>query len=331
MVGGSAPAPDPGRKDGAPGAASPGFDSVLGPASGRYFGDGYRRTRYQVSPIREAAALGVQTFQARADVHYPSDWSIKAGSGRRPHLSTIDALVLSVRVVEGTLVRGLGLVAADVARAWLRSLSVRTGTAPVQSLGDIPVECRVAESEKTSSGHQSTLRLKVGTFTVDAVVEHPEPGSLSGAAAPDGEAPYWHGFRTTSHQSKVTLIDASRGAIECRTTATAPTGTTAGLEGAYGPQPTLIDALVFAGQMLQILVCATDGTSREESGNLWLRRIRFDSASPHRPAQSRPMIEVTSRSALERGGATLHSLKARSTAMFGTTMLAQVAYADRPD
>lgn len=307
------------------------FDDVLGPAATRYFGHGYRRTGYAVTGARTPSDDVGTHLEARADVHYPTDWSLKGGSGRQPHLSTVDALVLSARVVEVALLQALRLSPSEVARSWLRTLSIRTGAAPVRDLDAVPITCRLVGTESSATGLGTTMAMKVGSFTVDALVDHPQPAGGPDAAVPDPEAPYWHGFRETDHHGSVALVDTERRAIECVTIATAPPGASAGLEGAYGPQPTLIDTLVFAGQMLQILVCATDGRTREESGNLWLRRIRFDSATPRRPARSRPLVEVVEHVTMERDDTLLHSLKARSTALFGTAMSAQIAYADRPE
>src|SRR3954447_1017177 len=117
------------------------IDDYLGPSTGRFFGNGYRRVRYRDRSVAHDAAAGTPT-RARVGIEYPIDWSVKARSTPlRPHLSTIDALVLAANVAECHLGRIHTLSVEQRRRAWLRRVTIRAAATPFESgLDELPVE-----------------------------------------------------------------------------------------------------------------------------------------------------------------------------------------------
>jgi hypothetical protein len=303
------------------------FDDVLGPADGRYFGSGYRRTRYHLPGLRSGDEPEVLSGAAR--VQYPEDWSRKEGVARVAHLSTADALVLAAHAVQVALGRTLGLVAAEVRSAWFMELSVRTGARPVTDLQAVPVSCR--RTTTTADGRQTDFLVKVGTFTVAAQVCHPEARHPRPPqrGRPSEPTLYTHGFRESVHAGSVLSADTSVQRLDCSAEVGALPAQ-AGIESGTGCGATLLDCLVFAGQMLQMLVCLVDGTTRDGSGNLWLRTITFTTVNPVRPGHSRPRMWIPERQDVQRGDDVLHSLTVRCENMFGTTLTGKAAYTDRP-
>src|ERR1700738_3999369 len=86
------------------------IDDYLGPAKNRFFSRGYQRADYEVynlTVIPEGAGDAGAT--AGANLRYPADWSQKNGTDLRPHLSTVDALVLGVQLAELHLAHTYGL------------------------------------------------------------------------------------------------------------------------------------------------------------------------------------------------------------------------------
>ncbi|WP_402469489.1 AvrD family protein [Isoptericola aurantiacus] len=303
------------------------FDAVLGPRSSRYFGAGYRRTRYHLPPLRPEEDDG-GLLAGVAGVSYPADWSHKPGVSRVPHLSTADAIVLGAHAAEMALTRALGLNRDELRDAWFAEFAVRTGAHPVSALDEVPVSCRWAVDP--DDRRRSDYLIKVGTFTVTAVVCHPEVGiPARRRVGTIGPTLYTHGFRETDHVGRILDADATAASLKCYTEV-GPQVVHDGIESGTGTAASLVDCLVFAGQMLQMLVSLIDGVTRDRSGNLWLRTITFSTSDPARPAWAQPRMRITDRQDVVRGDDVLHALSVRCEGMFGTTMAGKAAYADTP-
>ncbi|MGC5165242.1 AvrD family protein [Luteimicrobium sp. DT211] len=314
-------------------ARAGGFDEALGASSGRYFSSGYRRTQYVFAPFDIAGDATAIT--GSVDVGYPADWSLKAGEPRSAHLSTIDALVASAAAAQEALAVLCGLNPEEISGAWFADLSIRAGARALTDLEAVPIACRLVERGAESQWGVAALHLTVGTFTVTARVHHPWTNQRprtrrSGSFEPSslGPSPYLSLFRTMEHDSTITCIDVNGPTMDCvhRVIHDPRDDRPVGIESAYGPQPTLIDCLVLAGQMLQVLVLATAGSSREGSGNLWMRRITFTSTSPSRPSATRARLTITGQRVIPRDHVVMHGVDARCEDLCGVTMAAQLAY-----
>ncbi|MGH8968103.1 MAG: AvrD family protein, partial [Actinomycetes bacterium] len=75
------------------------IDDYLGPAQTRFFGHGYRRAQYRVADVTSTPAdYADPGVRATVTIDYPLDWSVKETDvDLRPHLSTVDMLVLGVQ------------------------------------------------------------------------------------------------------------------------------------------------------------------------------------------------------------------------------------------
>src|ERR1700759_3650313 len=85
------------------------IDDYLGPGAARFFGSGYRRVSYGWNGLEVGDPSG-SSMRAAGAVVYPADWSRKRDAVQlRPHLSTIDAMILGTSSAELCLVRQHGL------------------------------------------------------------------------------------------------------------------------------------------------------------------------------------------------------------------------------
>jgi hypothetical protein len=89
----------------------PTIDDALGPAATRFFGDGHRKVDHRLRGLTvETTSEGLPRIRGKADIAYPSDWSTKSESTElRPHVSSIDAVVLAAQLAERGLAHTLGL------------------------------------------------------------------------------------------------------------------------------------------------------------------------------------------------------------------------------
>ncbi|MFI0238028.1 AvrD family protein [Streptomyces sp. NPDC016845] len=277
------------------------LDSCLGPGSTRFFGSGYKRVTQTLRDIStDGSGRPGARVTARGTLTYPRDWSRKAGSGDlRPHLSSIDALVLAASLAEIHIARSFGLTPAQRRRVWLRHADVRAGSSPHEELTDFPVRGELTDVAGADGGESvlaSTFECRVGRLRVRCTLVH-EQGAGSGgpvtyadekqALGPAGTRHYGEGYKQREQYGEQVRVDLERQRVRVLqrvvaqdADASAPTH---GAEAAYGPSVSLVDALVGVAQLAQILLYAQDGLARGDSDTLWMRRFVISARTPVRP------------------------------------------------
>lgn len=281
----------------------PSIDDYLGPGERRFFGGGFRRVRQSLEDIRVSSSREATEVSARACVSYPPDWSAKGtGTELVPHLSGIDALVLGAQLAEILLVHAHGLDDGHRSRMWLRGVRLRAGAHPQEALDSLAVRsvARTAESAPVRDGLRATpIRSRIGSMEIWSEVQHEEgrgydPGARearhASARAALGE-PYRRYFaelfRRRDQRVTDLTVDRAAGRIDATVRITPALGEgrplCAGLEAAYAPSASMIDAIAVMGQLAQVLLYELDGIDRRDSDTLWLRRARLSTRLPLRP------------------------------------------------
>jgi len=251
------------------------IDDYLGPGPARFFGGGYRRVGYTVTNVANVDHAGSgASLQTTAGVSYPADWSKKTADVYvRPHVSTIDTLILGVRAALFCLGQAYGLDLRSLHGASLRRVDIRAGLEPYEDgLDQFPV---VASLRGTVPGteagrHRSTLECGVANMKIRCEIEHAlrpadvgsEPGRLTFAEVNS----YGEEFRHQAHAIENLSIDAEglRAGAEITVDGTAPPGPPSFV--AY------VNSFVVSLQMGQVLLYELDGIRRADSNTLWMRR-----------------------------------------------------------
>jgi hypothetical protein len=276
------------------------FDSCLGPGTTRFFGSGYKRVVQDLKDITtDGSDQPGALITARGTLTYPQDWSRKSGAAElRPHLSSIDALVLAVTLAEVHLSRAFGLTAAQQRHTWLRQADVRAGSSPHEDLADFPVEGRLVAGDGPESGRTTptgtTFVCRVGGLRVRCTLAHERGGKAAGPAVfadasqalgPASARHYGEGYKNRNQYAEHVHVDLERQRIQGRQrVVTAQPDTDAhGAEAAYGPSVSPVDALVGVAQLAQALLYAQDGLARGGTNTLWMRRFVIDTQTPVRP------------------------------------------------
>ncbi|MCC9053535.1 hypothetical protein LOK55_04325 [Microbacterium sp. F2E] len=230
------------------------FENILGPASARYFGEGFRRVSHAIEIVSVNDAHEAIAMQGVGSARYPEDWSFDASGRPRPvHLSSFDAIALTSAVLRAATAFN------DKVRALLvgsvRRVQVK---APAQTISDtahinVTVQC----IDPLAAG---TVRVssRVEGFVVDIVAERTR-----------------HGGRPIDLQ----LHD--RGQREALSTGKVLHATTGDLHAVHelGIPPaalTCVEELAIFGQLSQIAVYAAKQLDRRSVPNLWLRRLTLD-------------------------------------------------------
>ncbi|AYC37727.1 AvrD family protein [Streptomyces griseorubiginosus] len=300
----------------------PSLADCLGPAEHRFFGDGFRRVRQRLHDIRVVRGPHAAEARARASVRYPPDWSAKSTKGTLvPHLSSIDTLLLGAQLAEILLVHAYDLDPGARSRMWLREVRLRAGGRPQEDLDHLAVHgvARPAESVPVVDGLRATVvHTRIGSMDVRSEVQH-ETGD--GYRADSGEARHASAvdalgepcrcyfveqFRHRGLEFVDMAVDRAAREIDATVRITPAPGEghpfSTGLEAAYGPSASMIDAITVTGQLTQVLLYALDGLDRHDSDTLWLRRATLSTRLPlralDRPFPARARIEDTHRLAM---------------------------------
>jgi hypothetical protein len=282
-------------------------DDYLGPGDRRFFGSGYRRVRHELVDLVVAAGPGATPrVSATATVEYPRDWSTKAGVDMRPHLSSVDILVLGVQLGEALLTHVRGLDEAERRSSWLRSVKLRAGLEPQEDLVGLPASATVRQVQPVAEDPRravSVVDTQVGAMKARCEIEHPAGRGPDAGGDPSGEATYptiedvlgpaaarhfGDGFkakRPLVHDVDVDL-EASEARASVAVEAAGPEAigaVSAGLEGDHQPGLSMVDCFVTDLQLAQVLMYELDGISRADSNTLWMLRTVMTAASPDRP------------------------------------------------
>lgn len=286
----------------------------LGPAEGRYFAAGYRRVGYHLSSL-----LGTEDgFAFKAQAEYPVDWSLSdTGLPRTPHLSSVDAVALTVLAA-----RDLPRASSARGRTWVRSITLRAGASPWVDLDCVPV--RIAAGNPWDGLSVDATVGNIRTQVAFGNDVHATPWR-----PPDHEV---DAFRHTVAHTTVRSLCAETATLKAEHSFTAEArmnieGNTGGTNAVL----TVVDYLVTMGQLAQALVVAAHRTNRQSMGNLWMRTMRIGTidAPTQVPARLSTQTRITKDVAIAKGGARLHSLTVTSHSSDGVTGEAALAYIEQ--
>ncbi|MET9057336.1 AvrD family protein [Streptomyces antibioticus] len=268
-------------------------DDVLGDRQGRFFGEGFKRVGYSLADITvvpedapgaPGAPGGSGTkgqVHATAGIHLPDTWSRKGETLQRPHLSTLDGMILAARLT-GLYVAHARRLGAD-ARFRVRGVRIKAGNAPdEEGLERFPVSARFrsavvsAESRGLST---TTMDCTIGAMSVQVEAEHPTgvehraEGRYGDSAELDGlwnHAPFGVSHHERAQFLEDVVADASAGTADARLTLVD------GQDVPKGQAPTAVDLFVCALQLGQVLLYELDGLTRAGSNTLWMRRTSIE-------------------------------------------------------
>jgi hypothetical protein len=275
------------------------IDELLGDGGRRYFGHGFRKVSHQIRDVfvdnqkREVTAV--------AEIRYPAEWSRKKEGELRPHLSSLDAVLLSTELGEGYLREAYGLGDEEARRIWLRRCTLKAGGSPTNDLQAIPASLRLLGTEvaaNSDGGYRSQFASEVGGMAVEFALDHPvvetrSARKVSYCSVDDlvGDA----GGRYYGERYKDTFLEI-RGVEVCEP----EKRVTAHVEAAYRPtQPPIsgagaafypfvssLEAVICFGQLAQVMLYTVDGITREQSRTLWMRKVVIRDTLPMGPLQS---------------------------------------------
>lgn len=249
-------------------------DDYLGPARERFFGHGYSRIRYSIGAPNLVDDAATPTVKTTATVHCPTDWSKKAGVSQRPHLSTIDGLLLGQLACEKAAGVLVGLSDNEIAASWIQSVRIRAAKSPDEDLADLPITVVPQHAMATASA--SAYEVQVGGMRLTYTLQHPV-APLMNPELPQSD-------RDLPASAVVADVNVDREQHTAQ--ALLARGDTAALlprailGSRYQNSPTFVDGFVATLQLGQILLYELDHMSRADSNTLWMRSTVLMATAP---------------------------------------------------
>ncbi|MBT2481754.1 AvrD family protein [Streptomyces sp. ISL-94] len=268
-------------------------DDVLGDRHARFFGEGFKRVTYTLADVTITPSTATSSGQvhAFAGIHLPETWSRKGQTLQRPHLSTLDGMLLAAQLT--------GLYAAHTHRLGpdaqfrVRAMRLKAGTMPdeegLERFGVTARRLSTTASPYTSGWSLTTADCTIGSMSVQIEAEHPtadQPDGAQGSYAtaeelngPWNSAVFGFSHRHRSQHLEDVVTDIAEGTAHARLTLV----DTPGQGPAAAQEPTAIDLFVSALQLGQVLLYELDNLSRAESNTLWMRSTTFTSTTEAEP------------------------------------------------
>jgi hypothetical protein len=267
-------------------------DDYLGPGETRFFSAGYRRVEYRLRDV----AVTAHGAEALATLTYPRDWSRKAANtDLRPHLSTIDSLVLGMQLAECYLGHARGLDERQRNSSILRRVLLRAGTTPQEDLEAVRLSARLRDTTpvpERSGRFLSSFDCTAGLMRARCLIEHDEGilttqegsyRSLQDLLGPAASRYYGDGFKTRQQTVEHIVLDLDALSAEATVGVQQLPGTVApksGVDGDRQPLVTPVDCFVVTLQLAQILMYEMDNLRRQDSKTLWMLQCALDATAP---------------------------------------------------
>ncbi|GAA0950260.1 AvrD family protein [Kribbella koreensis] len=230
------------------------------------------------------------------------------GTDLRPHFSTIDALVLGAQLAEHCL-QSPGQDPEILAHSWLRKVRITAGSKPQEDLAGLKATARRKSVQPADEPGWtvSVFDSAIGAMRVQSEVVHPAATLAEGEwtleELPEGRY-YGAGFKArTQHIRDLEVQDQTKAKAILELSDDGQPSTS-GLEGAYHPAPSMVDAFVTALQLAQVMMYDLDGIPRQASDTLWMRQTTMTAPKPSKTRDIPVTTELADPALLEMAGDT---------------------------
>ncbi|TFD11649.1 hypothetical protein E3T35_09105 [Cryobacterium sp. TMT1-2-2] len=305
------------------------LDEMLGSADGRYFGSGYRDVRYALAASN--LEVGARTtIHNVGSVRYPDRWSVSAGgTGRVPHLSSVDAIVFPIMALEAL---SHAADREELSSLFVESIELRAGRMAWLDLETVPISMEIDDSEE-----RRTLTSTVGNIRARVTLKRAsvdDRGQL-GSSRTEPATVYGGLFQSAFSRSTSTQLALSGLVLNARheNTVGSKLRSAPGVEAAYWPAMTVIDYLVTMGQLTQGIVYAAGATDRAHVGTLWMRTMKMSVKGPPAsvPGAFGTRTHLLRDCAIEHGSRRIHDVLVESSSTTGVQARSSLAYTENSE
>lgn len=275
-------------------------DDILGPREQRFFGKGFQKVNHLIKDIEIINNDdGKGLVKAKATILYPSNWSKKSDDVElEPHVSTIDAFVLSVQLNEIYLINKFQLNEQQRKKMWIRRIVMKAGSTPQEDLHEFLIHTKHISTKIASEilcGNISIFESQIGTIKVRCEIAHELEEennnstffkSTDEVLGPGGNRYYGDGYKIPQQIINNVTIDTQNLSVNALIKIENIENENLiqeGIEAHYRPVFSMVDCIVTIAQMAQALIYKMDNIDRTKSNTLWMRKVIIESNSPYQP------------------------------------------------
>ncbi len=288
------------------------IEDYLGSGEQRFFGKGYRRADYRIGDLSVTAGGELDAgVRGKVSVAYPSDWSTKGDQiDLRPHLSSIDTLVIGAQLSELYLAHVYDFDESMRRDMRLRKVTLRAGSAPQEDLVDISLGAKLRTTrvlEGDGDRCVSTMDCQLGLMRARCEIEHrvaqgsDTPGEyrlVEDRLGSPVSRYYGEGFKARKQRIEDVRIDMEALQADARVHIESIAGLESGVEGIngrYQPSVSMVDCFVVILQMTQVMMYELDAVRRQDSNTLWMIQTVLEEVGPPSAEET---LSVDARSAI---------------------------------
>ncbi|MHB9461974.1 AvrD family protein (plasmid) [Pseudomonas amygdali pv. morsprunorum] len=252
------------------------IEKHLGPAKDRFFGDGFKHVEYSARHVN----LTESAVDSNITLSYPANWSKKNDSGELiPHLSTIDALTISINLSQDILLNRF----KSIDHCWVRRISIKAGNKPEEDLININAKITKENQVLDSQGDTNLFFFgNVGAMTVQLELIMPAAHEVNTVRDSAEKNCYSLHFKNRTQFIDDIIFYSPLSAISKLFIAddNEPHFSLGGIEANYPNIMNPVDSLVSHAQIAQALLYKLDGLTRGESNTLWMRSLNIIAENP---------------------------------------------------
>lgn len=250
------------------------IDDLIGDEKTRYFGSGYKKVKYQIEDEKTQDDF----FLAQLKIHYPDDWSLKVdGKKLQPHLSTLDSVVIGVKLVKDYMNKVLNIDEGIIVKSLINNFTVKAGKTLYENLSDINAKLKF-NSENQISDNLLDFSIKIAQFSVKIEVVLPISLEQENVESKSEKDYYFHEFTNTVKIIKNIELSSDYTSITGKANLNYPLNIT-GIEANYVQENLvipIIDEIIITAELTEALLSKLDNIPREKSTILLMRKVNCE-------------------------------------------------------
>lgn len=242
-------------------------DEILGNYEKRYFGAGHKHTNYEVK---------IGEGYGNAKIIHTGSWSKKRNNILKPHLSTVDGIILSVLYVEKYLESEERFHC--LSSMFLCSFEIKSGAHAIEDLREINL---VIKSKRI---HSEEMYFEVLVENMIVKLKFKKMNIQSNIYKSNTEMNRYNYFSEHLKHIRHNIygIKTINERIECIVSREKESDIAyKGIESMLSDGMSILEWLIVFSQMGQILAYDIDSINRNDSETLWMKNVKAEMINPY--------------------------------------------------
>jgi hypothetical protein len=258
------------------------IENILGSKKDRYCSNGFRNVCFSFADFYFSG----KTLKGTVCVDFSKKWSSKKSSRQTPHLGTAEYVSIAILIAELYLRLSMGFGSLEIGVSWVKQVKLKS-MPEINRKKIQPFHIR----QQNEEDRQSSFEIVIGHMLMYVIIAHPigyvhtfEP-HFNFADYLRGLHKNFHykGYKEANHDVYNVRINPAGYEASGDISLQPATNKFNGIGSAHYPAMDIASFILISGQLIQALLYTLDNMRREDSGNMWLRRLDIRYPSPLSP------------------------------------------------